>query len=182
MDEQSLFLKEIVERLERGNVPYMLTGSVALALYAEPRMTRDIDVVIDIGTEDAARVAALFEADCYIDREDAIDAARRRGMFNAIHKESLVKVDFIVRKAGPYREMEFQRRRKFDIEGTAVSVVAPEDLLLSKLSWGKDAGSQLQLRDAGAIARCAQNLDWVYILEWADELGVRELVELVRAI
>lgn len=181
MDEQSSFLKEIADRLGRNGIPYMLTGSVAMALYAEPRMTRDIDIVVDIGAEDVPLVAALFEPDCYIDRDDAADAVRRRGMFNAIHKESLVKVDFIVRKDEPHRKMEFERRRAIDIEGTVVSVVTPEDLLLAKLCWGKDSGSELQLRDAAAIARAARLMDWTYILDWAEKLGVREMVERIRS-
>ena len=180
MDDQSSFLKDIAERLGRNGIPYMLTGSVAMALYAEPRMTRDIDIVVDLAAGDAERVAALFEPDCYIDRDDAADAIRRRGMFNVIHRESLVKVDFIVRKNDPYREMEFRRRREIDIEGTAVTVVSPEDLILSKLHWSKEAESQLQLRDAVSIARGVRTLDWTYILDWARILGVLELVERVR--
>jgi hypothetical protein len=46
MDEQFEFLRSIVHRLEEASIPYMLTGSLALAIWARPRMTRDIDVVI----------------------------------------------------------------------------------------------------------------------------------------
>jgi hypothetical protein len=180
MDEQSLFLLEIAERLGGAGIPYMLTGSVALAIYAAPRMTRDIDIVIDIGADDAGRVVALFEGDCYIDRDDTYEAARRRVMFNAIHKESLLKIDFIVRKDEPYREAEFQRRRPIDIEGTAIAVVAPEDLFLSKLCRARGSQSELHLRDAKALAGSVRDLDWKYILDWALKLGVRELAERAR--
>lgn len=43
MDEQFEFLQLVVARLEAARIPYMLTGSLALAIYALPRMTRDID-------------------------------------------------------------------------------------------------------------------------------------------
>jgi hypothetical protein len=48
MDEQFEFLRSIVQRLEGAGIPYMLTGSLALAIWARPRMTRDVDVVIDV--------------------------------------------------------------------------------------------------------------------------------------
>jgi hypothetical protein len=59
----------------------------------------------------------------------------------------VIKVDFIVRKQNEYRVEEFSRRQTIEIEGTPVSIVAPEDLLLSKLVWAKDTGSEMQLRD-----------------------------------
>jgi hypothetical protein len=173
-------LKDIAERLDKVGIRYMLTGSVALALYAAPRMTRALDIVIDIGAGDAARVASLFETNCYIDRDEVEDAARRRGMFNAIHRESLIKVDCIVRKDEPYRNMEFSRRLRIDLEGAPLWVVAPEDLLLSKLLWARDAESQLQMKDAFAIAASVRGLDWKYVFEWADALGVRDLAEKVK--
>ncbi len=177
MNEQLEFLMQIVERLEKARVPYMLTGSVALAVYAEPRMTRDLDLVIDIAPEAVAALGELFEGDCYFDRDEAMDAARRRGMFNVIHKEFLVKADFIVRKNDPYRATEFERRRRIDIGGVTVSVVSPEDLLLSKLVWAKAGQSELQMDDARRLADAAADLDWPYIMKWAAVLGVLDLAE-----
>lgn len=46
----------------------MLTGSMAMALYATPRMTRDVDVVIECRPEDSGRIAGLFQSDCYVTR------------------------------------------------------------------------------------------------------------------
>ena len=46
MNEQLEFVKQIASRLDSAGIAYMLTGSMALAIYAVPRMTRDIDLVI----------------------------------------------------------------------------------------------------------------------------------------
>ena len=35
-------LQDVVARLEGAGIAYMLTGSIALSYYAQPRMTRDI--------------------------------------------------------------------------------------------------------------------------------------------
>ncbi|MEJ7695229.1 MAG: hypothetical protein WKF78_00865 [Candidatus Limnocylindrales bacterium] len=42
----------VVDRLERMGLRWYVTGSWALAAYAEPRMTRDIDIVLDAALAD----------------------------------------------------------------------------------------------------------------------------------
>lgn len=62
MSEQLEILKLVAERLERAGIAYMISGSVALSYYAEPRLTRDIDIVIELKSGDAERLTDLFEA------------------------------------------------------------------------------------------------------------------------
>ena len=71
MEEQLEFLRLIAARLHAAGIPYMVTGSLAQAVWAVPRMTRSIDVVVEVGPADAQRVIALFAGDCVID-EDAV--------------------------------------------------------------------------------------------------------------
>lgn len=54
-------LHAVVARLESAGIGYMLTGSVAMSYYAEPRMTRDIDFVVELNPGDERRVMQLFE-------------------------------------------------------------------------------------------------------------------------
>jgi len=180
MNEQIEFVKTIAGRLDSAGIPYMLTGSMAMALYARPRMTRDVDVVIECGPKDSEKIVRLFESDCYIDAESVRDAIATRSMFNIIHNEWIIKADFIVRKDQEYRRVEFDRRRRFEISGTPISVAAPEDLLLSKLLWAKDSGSELQREDARAMIESIPDLDWPYLEQWAACLGISDLLAEVR--
>ena len=179
MTEQLEFVKEIARRLDSKGIPYMVTGSIALALYAQPRMTRDIDLVVECGPGDMDLIVGLFEDDCYVSEEEVREAMLNRGMFNVIHTQWSVKADFIIRKNDAFREVELGRRRQIDIEGTEVSVVSPEDLLLSKLHWSKDSQSEIQLEDTRALVRTVPDLDWDYLERWAIHLGVQsQLAEL----
>ncbi len=180
MDEQLEFLKLISARLGEANIPYMLTGSVALAVYAVPRMTRDIDLVIDVEADDVARLPPLFATDCYIDEHSVQEAVARRGMFNIIHNEWILKADFIVRKDEPYRRAELDRRRQVNLGNFELWVVAPEDLLLSKLCWGRESDSALQYNDAAQLVRSVPNLDWGYLNKWSPQLGVDTILEKLR--
>jgi len=75
----------------------------------------------------------------YLDEEMVHNAIFIQGLFNIIHNDLLVKVDFIVRKNTPYRQEEFLRRQRSNIDGFAAGLVSAEDLLLSKLLWAKDS-------------------------------------------
>jgi hypothetical protein len=59
MSEQLDILKLVAERLERVGVAYMMSGSIALSYYAEPRLTRDIDMVVELRSDDAERLTCL---------------------------------------------------------------------------------------------------------------------------
>jgi len=158
----------------------MVTGSIAASHYAVPRFTRDIDVVVELTPADAERVSQLFENEFYSDPVALSRAARHRGMVNLIHRELLVKVDFIVRKDSPYRLEEFRRRRSIPIEDTTISMVAPEDLVLSKLVWMKDSQSEVQRRDIKNLLDTVSDLDHDYIDKWANDLGVFPLWQEIR--
>jgi hypothetical protein len=110
MDEQQEFMKTIAARLDSVGIPYMIKGSMAMSMYSEPRMTRDIDLVVEVAPKDVDTIVGLFADDCYIDRDSVRDAVETRFMFNVIHHEWVVKADFIVKKDSEYRAVEFSRR------------------------------------------------------------------------
>lgn len=181
MSDELDILNLVTARLDSAGIAYMVSGSMAMNVYAQPRMTRDIDIVVELQPHDADRMAALFSGDFLCEVDAVRDAARRRGMFNIIHNDTVVKVDFIVRKDAAYRAEEFARRRSVDIGSATVWMVAPEDLILSKLYWAKDSRSDLQLRDVRNLIAAVANLDWSYIEKWANELSVSTLLHEVRA-
>ena len=69
MSEQLDVLKLVAERLQWADIAYMISGSIALNFYAQPRLTRGIDIVVALRREDAERVTNLFAVDFYIDAE-----------------------------------------------------------------------------------------------------------------
>lgn len=169
-------LKLVTNKLEEMVIPYMLSGSVASSFYAQPRMTRDINIVIKLAAEQIPKVLEVFSKDFYIDGNDVAEAVRSEGMFNIIHYQAVVKIDFIVLKDSPYRQLEFNRRIKKMIADFALWVVSPEDLIISKLFWARDSRSELQLSDVSSIIKYQrEKLDWEYIVYWTKELGIEQL-------
>ncbi len=175
MSDELDVLKSVTATLQTAGIPYMVTGSVAANFYAVPRMTRDIDLVVELSEPDVDRVVRLFQEDYYVDREMVRRAVRAHTMFNMIHNALVVKVDCVVRKETDYRREEFARRRAVACEGQDIVIVSPEDLILSKLEWAKDSRSQMQLDDVRNLLRSVPALDTDYLARWADRLGLLPL-------
>ncbi|MGB8353399.1 MAG: hypothetical protein WCD79_05890 [Chthoniobacteraceae bacterium] len=160
-------------RLDGAGIDYMLTGSMAMNYYAQPRMTRDIDLVIALRPQDTNTLVSIFHPDYYISREAVSDSIAHESLFNLIHQESIIKVDCIVRKSTPYRRVEFERRQRIVIGNFSTCIASKEDLIISKLHWAKDSHSELQLRDVKNLA--STGVDRVYIEHWTHELGLLNL-------
>ena len=75
-------------------------------------MTRDIDLVVELSERDAGKFILAFEANHYLDRETVQEEVKNKGMFNLIHEQYIIKVDFVVRTDTPYRRTEFSRKKR----------------------------------------------------------------------
>ena len=175
---QAEFLKEIVRRLSEAGLPYMVVGSVASSVYGEIRTTYDADIVVDAPWEDVERFVRGLGQDYYVSEDAARDAWRRRSMFNIIHFASGNKADIICRKGHEYAAVAFGRRRRGQTLGVDVELCSPEDSILSKLEWSRKGESERQYRDAVGVAKTQRSaLDLAYLAQWADDLGVADLLE-----
>ena len=168
-------VRDISRRFEQAGIAYMLTGSMAMNYYAQPRMTRDIDVVIAIGPEDVGRVAALFRPDYYVSEENIRESLAHESIFNLIHQESVIKVDCIIRQSSDYRRVEFERRERISILDFTTFIVSKEDLIISKLFWAKNSHSEIQLADVQNLLSTGYDAD--YLQHWTEELGLDNLLE-----
>jgi hypothetical protein len=175
MSEELEVLITVTGRLETADIPYMITGSMAANYYTVPRMTRDIDIVVELSGPDVDRVIELFQDDFYIEREAVETALRERTMFHIIHNAFVIKVDIVIRKENEFRFEEFSRKKRISVEGHEMFIVAPEDLILSKLEWAKNTRSEVQLADVRNLLTGVEGLDRNYLTRWANRLGLESL-------
>ncbi len=176
--KQFELLRLLVSLLDEAEIRYMVVGSFASSFYGEPRMTRDIDLVVDPSVESIALVVeglgSLEEGRFYVG--DAQTAVTNRDMFNVIDNTTGWKVDLIVRKGRAFSQIELDRRVAAQLGGVDVFVSSAEDTVLTKLEWGNKSGSDRQFSDVVAIIR-AQDLDRDYMELWATELGIGDLLD-----
>jgi hypothetical protein len=168
--EQNEVLRDFTERLDQLGIPYMLTGSVAMMYYVIPRMTADIDIIIELKRDISTEIILKFEPDYYIPHGSMRSAIERNTMFNMLHEKTLVKVDCVLKKKDEFQLQSFERRKKVDFAGFDVWIISAEDLILSKLNWAKTTGSEMQLRDVANLLRSAVDLG--YVKMWAVKLEI----------
>lgn len=181
-EDQEAVLKDVTDRLEKLEIPYMLSGSMAMVCYAMMRMTNDIDLVIEAKAEDAERIIKEFEADYYVPQGRVRDAISRKFMFNLLHSTKIVKVDCVLRKDDEFQRIAFSNRKKILFTTFDVWAISRDDLILSKLNWAKKTRSEMQMRDIASIIR--NGYDEEYVNSWAEKLGtiglLKDCIELLN--
>ncbi len=164
-------LHRITGLLETKKIDYMLSGSLALNAYSIPRMSLDIDFVIEINKDNVDDFLSVFDKHYYFNKDVIIEETNRRGMFNVIDHHTGFKIDFIVRKDSEYRNLEFRRKRKLKITDFEVWIVSPEDLVISKIEWIQQLKSEKQINDIKNLLAISQ-IDKKYIQKWCNELNL----------
>src|SRR5262245_5579265 len=135
---------------------------------AGARVTEELEVLQTVTRRLEATGIRYMEEDFYLDREAVRAAIANRGVFNLIHQAYVVKVDCIVRKDSEYRQVEFARQRRGSIQGHGLAIVAPEDLIISKLDWMRESRSEVQFADVRNLLSSVPDLDRQYLAHWTE--------------
>ncbi len=179
---QADVLRHTILALERLEIPYLVCGSFASGTLGEPRMTLDIDIVLQLTPENVDRLCAEFpDPDYYVSAAAARDAVRVRKQFNVIHPETGNKIDFMISGRDEWSRGQFGRRRRVgllaDLEGYTAS---PEDIIISKMRYYKEGGSDKHLRDcAGVLAVQRELIERDYIVRWATHFDLMPIWEAI---
>lgn len=162
--------------LNASGARYFVTGSMASMMYGEVRTTQDVDIVADLRHIDALALREAFhEPDYYFEPDSMYQAMSVCGMFNIIRIGSALKADMIVPRETPHNATRFERAITLDVDGHPVCVSAPEDVILSKLMFFREGGSDKHLRDIASMFRVsADQIDVDYIESWVPKLAVTE--------
>ena len=152
-----------------------MTGSTATITYGEPRFTNDIDVVVDLPAARVDDLLAAFSGDEFYISRSAVEAAvAREHQFNILHPTSGLKVDVIVASQSEFDRGRLQRARRLAVlSDRTVSFASPEDVILKKLLYFREGGSEKHLRDIAGVLRIqGEKIDLDYVRDWAGRLGV----------
>lgn len=174
-------LSRLLGILNRHDVRFHLTGGITSVAYGEPRMTQDIDIVVenaglsrilDAFTESAAQSGFL------IDAEAARRAVAEKSMFQLFDMAEALKIDVYPREMIPG---ELSRSAVLEVfEGMPIPVVSRPDAAASKLAWASK-GSQKSRRDLRQIARSLSEAERTELDRVAGMLDLEELLAAILA-
>lgn len=172
----------VIETLEDLGIPYHLGGSFASSVHGTPRQTRDVDLAVDLPVSAVPALVARLQGEFYLDDERIRGAIKRKSSFNLIHLGTGLKIDMFVRGADPFDRSEFQRHAPYRLVQDPprdVLVTSAEDIILRKLLWYRQGNeiSERQWSDIQGVLRAqGETLDREYLLDWARELQVDDLL------
>jgi hypothetical protein len=173
--EADLFLL-FVRPLNRAGLAYMIGGSVAAIFYGEPRLTHDVDLIVTFKTTDVPTLAAIFpERDFYLPPPEAIaeEVEREGGQFNLIHQATGFKADFYVAGRDELNNWGLGHKREIQFEGERVVLAPPEYVIVRKLEYFREGGSEKHIRDIRSIlAVWGDQLEPVTLDGWIERLDL----------
>ncbi|MGB9706459.1 MAG: nucleotidyltransferase domain-containing protein [Microgenomates group bacterium] len=183
MGQKDILLK-IAHLLNQAKIPYLLTGSLAVAYYGYPRGTHDIDFVIEVETKDLEKILGVVKklGKKYIfDKNQIKEAIENSSQFNIYHPESGVKIDFWVSSRSDFEISKLRRRKEIFIEKQKVFLISAEDLILTKLLWCQRLPSERHFSDCKGVWEIQQKkLDKNYLNFWIDKLDLKDVFEEIK--
>ncbi len=163
--------------LNQLGIPYMATGAVAAIVYGEPRLTLDLDLVLQLRLEALTRFAEAFRADdLYVPPLDVLrhEAARpAHGHFDLLHYATGLRADIYLAGNDPLDLWGIANRRQERVGGEPVQIAPPEYVIVRKLEYFRQGGSTKHLDDIRAMLRVRPELiDTARIAGFVRERGL----------
>jgi len=156
--------------LNRLKISYVVTGATASIIYGEPRLTNVLDLVVLLKVEDIARFAEAFSSTkfyCPPPEVLKIEIKRtHRGHFNLIHHETGTKADIYLAGDDELHRWALSHKRQINIESEQVWVAPPEYVMIRKLQYYREGGSDKHLKDiAGMVTLSSDQIDYPLLEE-----------------
>ncbi len=169
-------LSRLLEILTRHGVRFHLTGGITSVAYGEPRMTQDIDIVVDnpsLAASLDAFIAAATQAGFMLDPDTVRHAVAKKAMFQLFDMAEALKIDVYPREMIPG---ELDRSTALEVfEGVLIPVVSRPDAAASKLAWASK-GSHKSRRDLRQIVRRMPQAERAELDRLAGLLGLGDLL------
>ena len=158
----------------------MITGGVAAVIYGDPRLTRDIDLVLQLHPSHIRRFASAFDASAFyvppIETLHEETTRVRHGHFNVIHRESALRADIYLAGDDPLHAWAFQRRQRLPLEDFTIWVAPVEYVIIRKLEYYRASSFERHLRDVSLILKISGPLaDRTAIADWVERQQLREV-------
>jgi hypothetical protein len=147
--------KELLSVLNGRRVKYLVIGAYAVSIYAQPRATKDLDILVKADAENAAALfAALAEFGAPLQGLIPGDFAEP-GPFFRMGREP-VGVDILTSIPGVEFDEAWLRRLEDTVDpasGLKANFISRKDLIAAKLA----AGRPQDLADVDAIRKALQS-------------------------
>lgn len=160
--------ERLLRPLHQSGISYMISSGLAAIIYGDPRLTNDVDLVLQLTPGDAER---YYAPPIETIREEA--ARAEHGHFNLLDLETSLRADVYCLGDDALGEWAMARRRSVSIADLTVWVAPIEYVIVLKLRYYREGGSDRHLRDIAAMRRISgERIDASVLDDWIVGFGL----------
>jgi hypothetical protein len=156
-------------RFEEAGISYVVGGGLAAILYGEPRLTLDLDVLVDLRVKQIDRLLEVFPAEeFYVPPADVIrmEIARgHRGHMNLYYFLTGIRADIYLRSPDPLDAWALANPNRMEVAGGSMAVAPPEAVIIRKLEYFREGGSEKHVRDVQTMLAVQGSLQHRELME-----------------
>lgn len=171
---------QVIEALQRADVPHMLVGGLTSNFYGIPRATQDADLVVQLDRPDQlSHVGDLLGSDFEVDRQASFETLTGNTRYVVRLPSTPFVFELFVLGDDPFQHERFRRRVTLSIPsiGEAICLPTPEDVVVQKLRWGRPKDLD-DARDVLAVQ--GDDLDMAYIERWCARHDTSDRLDAVK--
>jgi hypothetical protein len=181
MDTESLTL-EVIDAIEREQIPYLLVGSFSSNLWGVPRSTKDLDLVVELGSQSIHAIARHLDAKFHLQPQIGFESVTGTARHVIDVQGTHFQIEIFRLSGDAHDQARFGRRVQVFWKGCSIWVLSPEDVIVTKLRWLAGLRRNKDFDDSLQVATVRRDtLDWAYLEHWCDQHETREILEEIRA-
>lgn len=151
-----------VAPLNRASIDYVVTGGLAAIVYGHPRLTLDVDLIIRMRAGSATAFAELWPPDAYYcPPVEVVEHERQRaayGHFKVIHSDTAMRADVYLAGDDPLQAWALGDHVTRVVDGETVRFAPIEYVIVYKLRYAQQGGSDRHLRDVARMIETSREL------------------------
>lgn len=145
----------------------MIIGGQAVLVHGEPRITKDIDITLGIGTDELPEILQIADAAKLKSLvKDIPEFVKKTMVFPVEDSASGIRIDFIFSLTN-YERSAIERCAIIYFGRMKIQFASVEDLIIHKIFSGRER----DIEDARKVLLKNSNFDRTYIIKWLDEFG-----------
>jgi hypothetical protein len=166
---------------DAAGVPYMIVGSLASNFHGIPRSTLDADFVVELDQGSLQRLESVLPAGLTLHLQGSFETVTGTTRYLVDLANSPFICELFVRSDDPHDQERFTRRLRVRVLDRDAFVASPEDMIVTKLRWARDAHRAKDRDDIrNILAVRGAELDWIYLHRWSTAHGTLALLEEIR--
>jgi predicted nucleotidyltransferase len=160
--ELEKLLKKISLEFEKNKIDYMVIGGQAVLIYGEPRLTKDIDIILGTDIDrfkDTLEIVKKMKLK--ILPKNPYDFVKETMVFPLLDEKTGIRIDLIF-SFSEYEKEALKRINRVKISDFYVNYVSLEDLIIQKIISGRER----DIEDIRIVMLKNKKIDEKYILKW----------------